>query len=85
MSSTVPLVVNFEGDFVLQLVPVESHFTMDQVAEAAAHHSLNRRVKPQPDRTLRVRIQDAGSPVERGTTVEAAGFQVMETIEVYYE
>ncbi len=83
--STVPLVVNFEKDFVLQLVPVESDFTMDQVAEAAAHHSLNRRVKPQPGRTLRVRLQDGKEPVGRETTVEDAGFQVMETIEVYYE
>lgn len=83
--TTVPLVVNFEGDFVLQLVPVESDFTMDQVADAAAHHSLNRRVKAQPDRTLRVRIQDAEGPVDRAATVEQAGFQVMETIEVYYE
>ncbi len=83
--TTVPLCVNFESDFVLQLVPVESEFTMDQVAEAAAHHSLNRRVKPQPGRTLRVRLQDGESPFDRESTVEQAGFQVMETIEVYYE
>jgi len=83
--TTVPLVTNFEGDFVLQLVPVESDFTMDQVAEAAAHHSLNRRVKPQPGRTIRVRLQDGAEPFARDATVEDAGFQVMETIEVYYE
>lgn len=83
--TTVPLVVNFENDFVLQLVPVEDSFTMDQVADAAAYHSLNRRVKPQPEKTLRVRLQDAESPVGRNVTVEKAGFQVMETIEVYYE
>ncbi|MFC7049973.1 toluene-4-monooxygenase system B family protein [Emcibacter nanhaiensis] len=81
----VPLVVNFEGDFVLQLVPVESSFTMDQVAEAAAHHSLNRRVKPREGGVLRVRIQDAEEPVDRSDTVEQAGFENMETIEVYYE
>ncbi|NOZ65415.1 MAG: toluene monooxygenase [Alphaproteobacteria bacterium] len=83
--TTVPLCVNFESDFVLQLVPVESDFTMDQVAEAAAHHSLNRRVKPQPGRTLRVRLQDGDAPFDRDATVEQSGFQVMETIEVYYE
>lgn len=83
--TTVPLVVNFEADFVLQLVSVESDFTMDQVAEAAAYHSLNRRVKPQPGRTLRVRLQDGDGPLDRDTTVEKAGFQVLETIEVYYE
>jgi len=83
--TTVALAVNFESDFVLQLVPVESDFTMDQVAEAAAHHSLNRRVRPQPGRTLRVRLQDGAEPFGRETTVEQAGFQEMETIEVYYE
>lgn len=83
--STIPLVVNFEGDFVLQLVPVEDSFSMDEVAEAAAVHSLNRRVKPQPGRTLRVRLQDAEAPIERHNTVSEAGFQEMETIEVYYE
>lgn len=83
--SMVPLVVNFEGDFVLQLVPVEDHFNMDQVAEAAAVHSLNRRVKPQPNRTLRVRVQDADNPISRESTVSEAGFREMETIEVYYE
>ena len=80
-----PLVVNFEADFVLQLLPVEEHFTMDQVAEAAAVHSLNRRVKPQPDKTLRVRVQDAETPLERDVTVAQAGLCEMETIEVYYE
>ena len=81
----VPLVVNFEADFVLQLVPVESDFTMDQVAEAAAAHSLNRRVKPRPGRTLRVRIQDTDVPLGRDVTVADAGFREMETVEVYYE
>lgn len=80
-----PLVVNFEADFVLQLVPVEVGFTMDQVAEAAAVHSLNRRVKPQPQRVLRVRLQDAEDPIGRQVTVAEAGFREMETIEVYYE
>ena len=83
--SMVPLIVNFEGDFVLQLVPVENHFNMDQVAEAAAVHSLNRRVKPQPGRTLRVRVQDVETPIDRQSTVTEAGFREMETIEVYYE
>ena len=80
-----PLVVNFEADFVLQLLPVEENFTMDQVAEAAAVHSLNRRVKPQPGKTLRVRVQDADAPLGRDVTVAQAGLREMETVEVYYE
>jgi toluene monooxygenase system protein B len=31
-----PLCCNFEGDFVLQLVPVDTENTMDEVAAAAA-------------------------------------------------
>ena len=50
-----PLCVNFEGDFVLQLVPVDSENSMDEVAKAAAHHTVGRRVKNQPNRVLRVR------------------------------
>ena len=32
-----PLSSNFEGDFVLQLLPVDTENTMDEVAAAAAH------------------------------------------------
>ncbi len=39
-----PLVSNVEGDFVLQLLPVDTDDTMDQVAEKAAYHSIGRRV-----------------------------------------
>lgn len=80
-----PLISNFESDFVLQLVVVEETDDMDAVAATCAHHSLNRRVKPQPGRTLRVRIQDAEQPIARDTTVTEAGFKPMETIEIYYE
>ncbi len=81
----VPLVVNFQADFVLQLVPVEPEFTMDEVAEAAAVHSLNRRVRPQPGKVLRVRLQDADEPLARTATVAQVGLSDMETVEVYYE
>ena len=35
----VPITLNFEGDFVLQLVAVDSENTMDEAAAAAAVHS----------------------------------------------
>ena len=48
-----PLTSNFEEDFVLQLLPVDTEHTMDEVAAAAAHHSGLRSprasVGPQPD------------------------------------
>ena len=43
-----PLTSNFEEDFVLQLLAVDTDHTMDQVAAAAAHHSVGRRVADRP-------------------------------------
>lgn len=79
----VPLVVNFESDFVLQLVAVDDQSTMDALAEAAAVHSVNRRVKPRPG-ILRVRRQD-GDPLPRDLTVSEAGLEHMETVVVYWQ
>ena len=50
-----PLTSNFEGDFVLQLVAVDTDNTMDEVAAAAAVHSVGRRVRARPGHILRVR------------------------------
>jgi hypothetical protein len=55
-----PLTSNFEGDFVLQLVAVDTENTMDEVA-AAAVHSVGRRVRARPGHILRVRRQGAPS------------------------
>lgn len=82
--SAVPLVVNFEGDFVLQLVGVDSAFTMDEVADAAALHSVGRRVRPRSEGVLRVRRQDDEKPLERSKTVAQAGLEPMETVVVYW-
>ena len=54
-----PVISNFQYDFVLQLVPVDTENTMDEVASAAAHHSVGRRVAPRPDKVVRVRRQGA--------------------------
>ena len=54
-----PIISNFQYDFVLQLVPVDTDNTMDEVAAAAAHHSVGRRVAPRPDKVVRVRRQGA--------------------------
>jgi len=82
--SAVPLVVNFEGDFVLQLVGVDSANTMDQVAQAAAAHSIGRRVKPRAGGVLRVSRQDAPEPFARAQSVADAGLQPMETVVVFW-
>ena len=43
-----PLTSNFQEDFVLQLVAVDTENNMDEVAAAAAVHSVGRRVKARP-------------------------------------
>jgi toluene monooxygenase system protein B len=81
-----PLVSNFQGDFVLQLLPVDTDDTMDQVAEKAAFHTVGRRVWDLPEGTvLRVREQDAAEPIGRDVTVIASGLIPMACITVYAE
>jgi toluene monooxygenase system protein B len=79
-----PLISNFKGDFVLQLLAVDSENTMDEVAAAAAHHSVGRRVAAQPG-VLRVRPQGATEFLPRGQRVSEAGLQPMACLEFLYE
>lgn len=81
-----PLVSNVEGDFVLQLLPVDTDDTMDQVAEKAAYHSIGRRVGAlSPGARLRVREQGNATPFAPDLTVAASGLAPMACIEVYSE
>ena len=80
-----PLTSNFEGDFVLQLVAVDSENTMDEVAAAAAVHSVGRRVRARPDCILRVRRQDAKEFLPRNMKVSESGLKPTETIEIIWE
>lgn len=81
-----PLVSNVEGDFVLQLLPVDTDDTMDQVAEKAAFHSIGRRIAaPATATQLRVREQGSPAPFPRDLTVAASGLVPMACIEVYAE
>ena len=80
-----PLTSNFEGDFVLQLVAVDSENTMDEVAAAAAVHSVGRRVRARPDCILRVRRQDAAEFLPRTMKVSESGLKPTETVEIIWE
>ena len=80
-----PLTSNFEGDFVLQLVPVDTENTMDEVAAAAAVHSVGRRVRARPDCILRVRRQDAAEFFPRTMKVAESGLKPTETVEIIWE
>lgn len=80
-----PLSSNFEGDFVLQLLPVDTDNTMDEVAAAAAHHSVGRRVRARPGQILRIRRQGSEELLPRTMKVAEAGFKPTETIEVVWQ
>ena len=80
-----PVSSNFEGDFVLQLVAVDSEDTMDQVAAAAAVHSVGRRVKARPGGILRVRRQGEENFFPRTLKVSESGLKPTETIEIMWE
>jgi toluene monooxygenase system protein B len=80
-----PLTSNFEEDFVLQLLAIDTENSMDEVAAAAAHHSVGRRVTPRPGQIMRVRRQGAADPFPRGMKVAEAGLRPMECIEIVWE
>ncbi len=80
-----PLSSNLEGDFVLQLLPVDTENTMDEVAAAAAHHSVGRRVRARPGQILRIRRQGSEELLPRNMKVIDAGFKPTETIEVVWQ
>lgn len=80
-----PVTSNFEGDFVLQLVAVDTENTMDEVAAAAAVHSVGRRVKPRPGCIMRVRRQGAEDFFPRTLKVSESGLKPTETIEIIWE
>jgi len=79
-----PIHSNFEEDFVIQLVAVDTGDTMDKVAEKCAQHSLNRRVKPRPEKILRVRKHEDGTLFPRDMTVAEAGLRSTETLDIIF-
>jgi len=80
-----PLSSNFEGDFMLQLLPVDTENTMDEVAAAAAYHTVGRRVKNRPGQILRVRKQGSEEFLPRTMKVSEAGFKPTEAVEIIWE
>ncbi|KAI5915837.1 MAG: toluene-4-monooxygenase system B family protein [Proteobacteria bacterium] len=80
-----PLTSNFEGDFVLQLVPVDTENTMDEVAAAAAVHSVGRRVRDRPGHILRVRRHGGTEFLPRTLKVAEAGFKPTETVDIIWQ
>jgi toluene monooxygenase system protein B len=79
-----PISSNFEGDFVLLLVPVDTDNSMDEVAAACAVHSLERRVAPRPGKILRVRRHSTGEVYPRDMKLGQAGLMPTETIDIIF-
>lgn len=79
-----PISSNFEGDFVVQLVVVDDSATMDEVAAACAHHSVNRRVAPRPGKVMRVRRHATGELYPRDMQLKATGLLPTETVDVIF-
>jgi toluene monooxygenase system protein B len=79
-----PVISNFQYDFVLQLVPVDTENTMDEVAAAAAHHSVGRRVAPRPDKVVRVRRQGSEDFFPRSTKLSETDIKPMESLEFIF-
>lgn len=79
-----PIISNFQHDFVLQLVPVDTDNTMDEVAAAAAHHSVGRRVASQPGRVVRVRRQGEAGFLPRTARLHQTDIAPMETLEFIF-
>ncbi len=79
-----PVISNFQYDFVLQLVAVDTENTMDEVAAAAAHHSVGRRVAPQPGKVIRVRRQGSETFFPRDARLDATDIRPMEALEFIF-
>lgn len=79
-----PVISNFQHDFVLLLVPVDTENTMDEVAATAAHHSVGTRVAPQPDKVIRVRRQGAAEFFPRSARLAETDIRPMETLEFIF-
>ncbi|MBP0625291.1 toluene-4-monooxygenase system B family protein [Cupriavidus consociatus] len=79
-----PVISNFQYDFVLQLVAVDTENSMDEVAAAAAHHSVGRRVAPQPGKVVRVRRQGSDQFYPRNTRLGDTDIKPMESLEFIF-
>lgn len=79
-----PVISNFQHDFVLQLVAVDTENTMDEVAAAAAHHSVGRRVSPQPGKVVRVRRQGGERFYPRTARLSETDIKPMESLEFIF-
>ena len=77
----IPINARFGDDFVMHVVVITSADTMAEVAQKVAHHSVGKRVRPQP-RDLAVYYE--GRAVDAQTTVSEAGIRPLQHVFVDY-
>ena len=82
--TALPLISNFQGDFVLQLIIADADGNMDDLAKIAAHHSVGRRVANQPDKIVRVRQPGAVIFYPRNLVLSQSGVQAMDCLEFVF-
>jgi toluene monooxygenase system protein B len=79
-----PLISNFEGDFTLLLLPVDSENTIDEVTAAASGLSLGVRVAPRPGQVVRARRPGAAAFLPGAVKVSESGLKPLETVEFVF-
>ena len=82
--SALPVISNFQGDFVLQLVLAESAGTIAELAAAAAVHSVGKRVAAQPGKVIRVRKQGQTSFYAQHVKLEQTDIKPMDCLEFIF-
>ena len=80
-----PLISNFEGDFVLKLFMTDSESSMAEVAQAAAANCVGVHIAAEPGKTMRVRLPGNDEPFPADMTASEAGLEPMNCVEVYFE
>jgi hypothetical protein len=82
--SSFPLVCNYEADYGMKLLVVDTEDTMDAVAEQARKALVGVVAKPpRPNAVLRVRRHTGGGPLPRDLKVRDARFVQMEAVDIY--
>ncbi len=83
--ATVPVGILFEGDFVVKLLPIETEDTMDVVTEKARGVTVGIHIEEQAGKVIRVQKDGNDDPFPRDMTVEDAGLQPMDGLNLYFE
>ena len=78
---SIPINAKFGEHFVMHVVVITSTDTMAEVAQKVAHHSVGKRVKPQPRDLV---VYHEGRAVAAHITVTEAGIRPLQHVFVDY-